>query len=247
MIEFSFEAPLNHLYDFQDDQDFIFALSFLCKDKRYIEYLKDCHKDGYKLIIDNSYNELQKATPLRTLISLYKKFNADAIICPDCDTWNWHKYRLLFGRASAILPIKDIYMVARCPEHFNYFEEIGVERIAIPYEFRPAFTGNIQYNGYPESLKCNLRGAHFLGLNTLMEPLRYQAASCDTSMPIKLALLGKTIEQWVKENCPHINSTPKFFELTLTSRQIQLAKKNIKDIKYFNQIKEKKDETSKYV
>ena len=233
-MKFSFEVPLLHLDDFSDLQDYIFALSFLLKDKRYVNYLKQEQEDGRYLILDNSYNELKIPNTSIEMLTLFKEIKADAVIAPDCDIWTLNDYEKIWKEMSDFLHPSQIFMVARNPEHFLTFEEWGVWKIAIPYEFRPE--GDAK-EGYTEDASIHLRQSHFLGLNTVDEPIKYQANSCDTSMPIKLALNKMTMEDWVYSGHKHIDTNPEFFDLILTETEINLARENILFLKGVNFIK----------
>jgi hypothetical protein len=233
MINFSFEVPLRHLEDFHDDQDYIFCLSFLLKTKRYKDYVLGCKAGGMEIVLDNSYNELKVATPAQELIELFYDIQADYVICPDEDTWSWQQYLHIYNSMITDITQEHLYLVARNPEHFLKFEEAGVLHTAIPYEFRPRYTGQKQ-EGFTDLTRRFLRQSHFLGLNTADEPYRYQAYSCDTSMPVKIALENMSLQQWVKKGCPHIDTQLDFFKAKMTKEQIALAKKNIDLIKTIN-------------
>lgn len=235
MKGFSFEVPIKHLDDFSDLQDYIFALSFLFKDKDYEDYISRQKEDGKIIVLDNSYNELKVPTKVVELVNLFNEINADYVIAPDCDTWTIDNYTLIWNEITLYLPFEKIFMVARCPRHFSFFEELGVKNIAIPYEFRPAYTGippaGEKYH-FPEDIA--LRGAHFLGLNTAWEPLYSQAKSCDTSMPIKVALKGMTIEDWIYSGCKHIDTEIDFFARKMKPIEVHLARENITFLKGMN-------------
>jgi hypothetical protein len=245
MNGFSFEVPLDNLNDFNEEQDYIFALSFLCRDKRYLKYLRDMKDSGLKITLDNSYNELKVATPVKDMLSISEEINADYVICPDDDTWTEVKYLTIFNQMASKINPSKLFLIARNPMHFLTFEREGILNIAIPYEFRPKYTGQPSLEGYgygyTKETKRYLRGSHFLGLNTLNEPVKYQAKSCDTSMPIKLAVKGISIKEWVKERCYHIDTIPEFFDLRLSKKQIKLAKDNINIIFKANQKEESND------
>lgn len=239
MNKFSFEVPLHNLEDFTIDQDYIFSLSFLYSHKEYKKHIRDCQDLGLEIWLDNSYNELKIATSPSELSILYQDFSPDFVICPDDDTWTITQYLQIYQKMQEHIPAERLYLVARNPQHFEAFIEAKIDQnIAIPYEFRPEYTGRIPEGaeGFSPYDKTLLEDSHFLGLNTYDEPLNYSPRSCDTSMPIKLALLGITISTWIKNGEPHIDSTPDFFLKKLTKQQIKLSKENIQFLKTTNQL-----------
>ena len=67
----SFEVPIPHLEDFKENQDFIFWLSYLCTDQRYLDYLKTKRKKGFIVILDNSFEELHRPDEPKRIIDNY--------------------------------------------------------------------------------------------------------------------------------------------------------------------------------
>ena len=238
MIKFSFEVPIKHLNTFHDKQDYIFALSFLCKNKPYWEYLKQCRRDNCTIILDNSYNELKVATPVEEMLDIFYPIEADYMICPDNDLWPIDKYMEVLDEVKLNISLDKLYMVARNPLHYKAFKDAGVKNIAIPYEFRPWYF-NYNNDGFSADRNSNfLKNSHFLGLNTYYEPKAFQCNSCDTSMPIKLALEGITLERWIEKGCYHIDTDLDFFRLEMTKEQVETARHNIDILKRITNKKE---------
>lgn len=221
MTKFSFEVPIKHLDYFHEHQDFLFALSSLFEDKRYSDYMLKHSKQGEYLVIDNSFNELKKPTSASLLIDLFKYYKAEAFVCPDSDEWSTQRQLQEYENVLKLTSKDIIWPVARWPEEITYYKQVKAPIIAIPYEYR-----------YFLQLK-GLRGLHFLGLRSPDEVLNFQPLSVDTSMPIKLALQGMTLKQWMDQCCPHFHThlMPDFFSLTLSKEQLRLSVKNINDLK----------------
>jgi len=214
MTKFAFEVPLAHLEDFDQYQDLIFALSFLCEDPHYVKYIERNRK-GRTLIIDNSYNELGIPDSSDEMARLFCELNADFVICPDSDSWNLEQLRNTYRKMISLVPREKVLVVVKSKEEGDMFFNEGAFYYCTTYEQRKKL---------PESVK-NLC-YHFLGLIDPWEIKRYSPISCDTSMPIKLALQGRTILDWIKDGCPHLKTTPDFFNLTLTKEQLKLALEN---------------------
>lgn len=215
--KFSFEVPLAHLEEFDEYQQYAFALSFLCRDEGYFNYLVDCKKRGKWLILDNSYNELKKADEPKELAYLYRELGADLVICPDDDNWTVRELEEAYKEMTSLVPREKVLLVVKSEEEYDWYLGQGGSKFCTTYEQRPWLRKNILHLSY-----------HFLGLLNPWEISRFSPASCDTGMPIKLALEGKTMKEWVLEGCPHPRTHPEYFNLVLTQEQIHLAKENIK-------------------
>lgn len=223
MTRFAFEVPLKHLNDFDEDQDYLFSLSFLFeKSEEYEIY----HLQSGKIhILDNSFNELGAPTPVVEMVRLFNHFNPEYIISPDGDHMTPDELIGTYGIIASLVGPKTTIPVARTLEEIRRFQALQAAYIAIPYEHRLAIY-------LPEG-----QNYHFLGLNNLNEILAYKPHTCDTSMPLKLALNGWTISDWVMKGCPHIHTKdiiggPKdFFQMKMTAKQIDLSKRNINFLK----------------
>ena len=221
MTKFSFEVPIKHLQDFHEDQDYIFSLSFLFQDPDYRSYITMNQKFH---ILDNSYNELGEPQSLDSLISIYKHYKTDLLVCPDSDQWDSRRTVMSFAEAAFIIGTNQVIGIGRSLQEINGLTRLGCRYLAIPFEHRlclpiPMFSP-----------------VHFLGLNNLMELLAFEPETVDTSMPIKLALIGKTIDQWVMMGCPHINTKDlikscDFFHMKMKVAEVKLAKTNIQRLK----------------
>jgi hypothetical protein len=221
MTKWSFEVPIQHLYDFHSDQDFIFALQHLCKDKDYLHYLKD---QDLPIIMDNSSNELGHPCSNPDLIDIAEEVDAQAIIAPDQDDWDEQYTYEAYLSLKSYCSKQDIIYVVRNVKELRYAENEGL-RITIPYEFR-----------FDTPLYLLKQCDHFLGLNNPIEVRIFKPETVDTGMPIKLALRGINIDLWLRQGCPHIHTTPEygshnFFGAVMTHKEILLAKENIKRLK----------------
>lgn len=216
----SFEAPLNHLQDFSDLQDYHLALSFLLSDKRYVTFLEE-ERINKNIILDNSYNELKKAEGIETLIQMAEMIKADAVISPDDHTWTTEEtinaYKVLKSKSEGKF---QIMVPTKSMDEARAAWAEGVIGLALPYRFRPFM---------PEAFPWHK--THFLGLRDPIEVKMLKPISCDTSMPIKIALQGMTIDEWIIDICPHVATVPDFFHINMTIDQVELARRNIKRLK----------------
>ena len=220
MTKFSFEVPLKHLDDFADLQDYLFALSFLVEDERYLGHLQREH--SHKLLtLDNSFNELGRAQEAKEMWELARKLNAEYVVSPDSDSWTPEEMMNAYKMMKNVgFPPEQIILPIRSMKEFEVAKSQGVYSFAIPYEYRSFF---------PEAFPWTK--VHFLGLRDPLEIKMCRPLSCDTSMPIKLAMRGVSLRTWMLTCCPHEQSTPHFFTREMTLKQIDLARKNIQELK----------------
>lgn len=217
MTKFAFEVPIDHLEDFADLQDYLFALSFLMTDQRYVEHLRMV-RGSKLLILDNSWNELQKSSTVDELSKLNNIVKADYIVSPDGSSAeevvnNFKSMKLGgFTERQLIIPI-------RSSKDFESVKGYATQ-IAVPYRWRPFL---------PETFPWTK--THFLGLRDPLEIKMCRPLSCDTAIPIKLALVNLTIDNWITMSCPHEHTTPAYFYKTMPLKQIQLARQNIVRLK----------------
>jgi hypothetical protein len=216
--KFSFEVPLAHLNDFDKDQDYLFTLSFLYADARYCNYL-DNKLNGRYLILDNSYNETNQPGDVKQLKEIAEDFNPDIIICPDCNGWGWNDLSNAYWIMRQEFLKHQLWMVAKSTLECNKMYYLN-RNYATTYEQRLGIDDIWNY-----------KAKHFLGLINPWECFKFHPHTCDTGMPIKLALKGKTIKDWYKDGCRHPKTTPDYFKIKMTLNQIKLAKENIKIIK----------------
>jgi len=219
--KWSFEVPIPHLRDFHEDQDFVFALQHLCKDGEYRRYLQTCDKF---IILDNSSNEKVQPCSVQELVTTAIDMQAGLIIAPDCDEWSvdatvekWLETQRL---ASAVQV--NVFGVFRTREEKKALERAGCHFFTIPYEYR-----------FTQPLSVPYSRVHFLGLNNPLEVRVMKPASVDTGMPIKLALRGMTVAQWMLQACPHFHTLQEeeYLHKEMSDEEIRLSKENIKEIK----------------
>jgi hypothetical protein len=221
MTRFSFEVPLAHLNDFKEQQDFLFALSFLFENPHYVEFYVSWPGEKW---IDNSFNELRRPDAVKELAKLVHSVGADKVIAPDSLDWGVGQ---TLQKAQALadegIPKDKIVVVVQDPDWIGYLHSHGFSHFAFPYAKRYCSDSKLR----------QLKGIHFLGLVNLRELTLCQPPSCDTSIPIKLALRGQTLQDWKRQGCPHIHTSPDFFNIKMSPEQITLAKQNITALKAF--------------
>lgn len=234
MTKFAFEVPIPHLNDFHRYQDFIFTLSILYEDPDYLSYLLKVKEEGLKTIwLDNSFNETFEVETPEKLYKLSLCSQASKVICPDHINWNADRLAESF-RAMHKLGINKAQLlgVASDFESFKRLYNEGCTTIGVSYWVRSSWT-------YEQLLqvkdKCQL---HFLGLNDMIELRAVQPHSCDTSMPIKLALQGQSLRNWAEQGYPHINTKDlglrgrAFFQADLSPLELQLSFDNIQLLRH---------------
>lgn len=222
MTRFAYEVPLAHLEDFEEYQDIHFALSFLCrKEKRYFDYMKSM-VGKKKVILDNSFNELGEPDEPEEMAKTFHLLEADMVVSPDSDDWPLDRMSWAYNKMLDYCPRERVLAVIRNKEEFEWYREAGGYNFCTTFYHRPSLQENIKNFCY-----------HFLGLVNPQEINRYSPISCDTSMPIKLALQNLRMLDWIEKGCPHIHTKdiPDFFYLTLTKEQLRLAKENCQWIK----------------
>lgn len=226
MTLFSFEVPFHHLKDFEDLQDFHFSLSVLYTNKTYKQYMIEQVKKGLKVVwLDNGYNEKMKADEPNKLAKLALEVNANRIISPDNPHWrsirifdNYFNMLQHFPSSKLIVVVKDEVM-------YNMSQRFGINNLAYSYWVR--------MGKKLEEMQW-ATGCHFLGLVSLKEIQKLKPPSCDTSMPIKIAMKGWTLRRWFLEECPHIHTKDifhDFFNSKLTASKLKLARQNIIQLK----------------
>jgi len=235
MTKFSFEVPIKHLTDFHDLQDFHFCLSMLFSYNRYVDYHREIRDSGLKTIwIDNSFNEKFVADDLHDLLYWYREMDAVRLVAPDSIEWETSQIEKSYRDACSHIGNAKTILVCRNYQMYLDLKHLNPGTVAVSYWKRP---GMEMAEWTYEQLKKITHRLHFLGLNSIEELLIVNPQSCDTSMPIKLALVGKTLKQWMEEGCPHINTKDlghqgkSFFEAEMSNYQIDLARRNICDLK----------------
>ena len=218
--KFSFEVPLKHLDDFDEDQDFLFTLSFLFASPEYCTYVSD-KAQGRPVWVDNSTNELKQPDSIASLLALYKGLSADFVVAPDHPDWNQESMLLKWLELSKLASPERTFCVIHHPDWIGHFTSYGVVKFAAPYDFRYCSLAKLM----------RFSECHFLGLLSVRELQLAKPPTCDTSMPIKLAFSGLSVQEWVEANCPHIHSTPGFFDQSMTLEQVKKAKENIKELR----------------
>lgn len=225
MTKFSFEVPIPHLHDFDDLQDFVFALTCLCKREAYGNYLHNTLDKGLKTIwVDNSFNENLKPDHWSNVVRWGRFWEATKTIAPDSPDMslvdihrNWIAVSKRLSPGKTICVVKDWTMR-------DFMIKAGCTHFAIGFRTRP------QWSPYEIAKTPNV---HFLGLNDLQE-LKMGPPSCDTSLPIKLALKGRTLREWHEHGQGHITKGmpwQEYFSLEMTTQQIDLARRNICQLK----------------
>lgn len=231
MTQFSFEVPIQHLEDFEDLQDFHFILSMLCKNKAYHNYYYNQATKGTKQVwLDNSYNEQGKADRVIDLIKVMNSIHAHKVVIPDNPKWHIEQMLLTYKETIyCVAPSKTITVVSSSQMHEALYS-IGARHFAISYHVRlPAYQTNKAINTFKWA-----KSFHFLGLCSIEEIRQLKPPTCDTSMPIKLAFENITTRRWFEEGYPHIHTKDVlrwFFDTKMTKRQIDLARKNIIQLK----------------
>lgn len=240
MTKFSFEVPYQHLNDFHDLQDFYFILSCQEGNQIFRAHMNDVMVAGlHSIWVDNSFNETQLATHHHEVLHVFNELRAQKIIPPDALGWTSEQ---IIEQVREIerhdIPLWKMSIVTSSPRIMFavYAELIAARNIAIPYATRDTWGEEDMHWAF-----CHYN-VHYLGLNNLKEIIAYQPDSCDTGMPIKLALQDKTLDDWVADGCPHIYNKDlgeagrDYFNSRLTPEQLDLARRNICQLKELTKV-----------
>jgi hypothetical protein len=235
---FSFEVPIAHLDDFADLQDYHFCLSMLCRDDRYFKHFHQLAcKDHRQVWLDNSFNEQGKADQLEELVDLFTELGAHKLVVPDDPAWTTEQMKLSYHATTFHLDYLETITVVKSPEMRQELSLLGAQHFALSYHIRlPAYkqwlTSKREVPKY--ELFRWASDMHFLGLCDIDEIQALRPPTCDTSMPIKIALQGLELHQWYELGCPHIHTKDiceEFFSCNMTNNQIHLARRNIIELK----------------
>jgi len=237
MTKFAFEVPTAHLQDFHDLQDFYFVLTIQMEDDRFADFMiSQVVIPGLHAIwVDNSFNETGDATHHHDILEVYNTLKAQKMIPPDALDWTPEQIgNEVHEMMRHTIPQHNIVPVIAYFDTYShlYMEFLAVVTYAIPYMTRS--------NWDDEDLEWVHRRSpfvHYLGLNSIDELTQWKPFSVDTGMPIKLAMQNKTLQQWEQEGCPHIYNKDlgsqgmDYFNATLTTEQVKLARRNIWELK----------------
>jgi len=233
MTKFAFEVPHAHLDDFKDLQDFHFALSLHCYKSFYKNFFLHHSVTGVKQVwLDNSFNETGKADKITNLTQLADEIGAHKLIVPDNPTWSIEKVIKEFEASCKYIPASRAVVVINSERMYDGLIKQGALCFALSYHIRlPHYNKGGQPEDFLWAKEC-----HFLGLCSIQELARLRPPSCDTSIPIKLAINGIRLLQWYEEGCPRIHHPPgvgklPYYDLVLTEEQLKLAKENITMLK----------------
>lgn len=224
MTKFSFEVPLAHMNDFEDLQDFHFALSLLFqKTLNYRRFIERQIEEGLKTVwLDNSYNEQHKADDPYSMGRLARVLDCQKVIAPDDPSWEDDMHISEALKLAKWIPLNKIVLVAHRYSTIPAGWGVGLNHIAVPYGSR--------YTTEPW-----MREKHLLGILTVKELQQLTPASCDTGMPVKIAREGWTLNVWEIKGCPHLDNFDRkyksFFDWKLKPSEVELARKNIIDLK----------------
>jgi len=224
MTKFAFEVPHAHLEDFEDLQDFHFALSIFCKIPSYRNfYLKQSIKGTKQVWLDNSFNERGKADDITNLVSAVYQIEAHKVIAPDSPKWAANQIVEGFKNTALYISTSKIIVVIKDSMMMHKLASYGAMNFAISYHVRRA-------RDWVDFFE--VRDCHFLGLVSVKEIINLKPPSCDTSRPIKLALQGKTLRKWSEKGClttyhPPGQGKRPYFNIKMTTKQIDLARANI--------------------
>lgn len=231
--KYSFEAPIPHLQDFEDLQDFHFTLCHLYSNPEYLLFYRRQRVKGEKTIwLDNSYNELLEATSLSNMVHVSMQVDPDKVISPDSPKWDTVRMIDSYMQARKVFSRDTLTVVVRSTEMKRAFEAVGANHFCTSYWVRPDLTH--------DTLR-KLSPFHMLGLISPQEIITLQPPTCDTSMPIKIALKGWTLQEWGAKGCPHIythelgTAGGDYFTTKMTRDQIDLARMNIRRLKEVTQ------------
>jgi hypothetical protein len=236
MTQFSFAVPLAHLRDFESQQDFTFALSFLLIAPEYRRYVEEKCEAGQLVYIDNSFNETLIPADPKEMAYLWYKYKPTAVVSPDADDWDPLTMFEAYKALAALIPRSCILGIFRSDFEREFFRIYGGGGpTAVSYWWVDLIT------------QRSLDKVHFLGLSKLDLVVRHNPPTLDTSQMIKMALRGQRFEDWAQrgvlekhltretgaEKGQRLKRAWEFFHLKLTDEQLELATSNMKALKEY--------------
>lgn len=225
MTDFSFEVPINHLLDFDDLQDFHLALSMHCGIAEYRIYFLNKALEGKKEVwLDNSFNEMGEPDDPKTLIEYYRLLHADKVFAPDSMDWGKTELAKAYVEMTSFVPPGDVIVVVKSKDELEWLQRCKAKHFAIPFRYRMT-------KSFDELQWC--KSYHFLGMNTIEEIKELNPPSLDTSFPIRMAIMGLSLRDWIKRGQPRLwhKDMPNYYNMVLTTEQLLLARDNIKQLK----------------
>jgi hypothetical protein len=176
--------------------------------------------------LDNSYNEQMRADEVKELAQLAVDSNASKVVCPDNPNWPTTEIERQFSlMVDYGFEAEELIVVVKNEPMYKDLLRSGVRNFACSYWTRP--------RTFKAEHMWMYRDVHFLGLLSIDELYDMEPKTCDTSMPIKLAMKGLTMKDWIAQGCPHINTKDlgthgaDFFTARLPNETIELARSNI--------------------
>lgn len=228
MTKFAFEVPHAHLEDFEDLQDFHFALSMFCSVSMYRNFYRRQSMKGVKQVwLDNSFNEKGRADDPIRLITAANQIYAHRVIAPDNPKWTTSRITSGVQDTALYFPTSKIIAVVNSQFMMSQLYSQGVRNFALSYHVRR----DKDWDNSAWAYNC-----HFLGLCSIEEIIKIKPPTCDTSRPIKLALQGITLRKWHEEGCrttyhPPGDKKRPYFSIRMSSPVVDLARSNIIQLK----------------
>jgi hypothetical protein len=234
-IQFSFEVPTAHLDDFNEYQDFHLVLSHLCLNNDYIDFYKSESELGLKSIwLDNGFNENKKADEVHDMLWAYREIKAVKLFSPDDLNWSFTQILNSYDSVVRHISNKCVIPVLKNRTYYDLFASKRTTTIiSVPFRKRPDGVDPEWTTGQLAAL-CEHEWVHYLGLNSIQELNVVRPISCDTSMPIKLAIIGTSTYAWMEQGCYKVHRSTisgDFFDYKLSDKQIEQAIININQLK----------------
>lgn len=231
MTLFSFEVPLAHLKDFDQYQDFTFALCYLMyASQDYTDYVDDrCYRKDI-VHIDNSFNETNVPIAPQEMARIYNKYKPTTVLSPDADWWTSDDILTAFDDLASKIPHRHIMGIYRNDAEYYSLQARSCNHLATSYWWRnkTVLTPNV----------------HFLGLGNLNDVVSVKPVTLDTSQPIKMALRGESLAEWAAAGGVYTRHYTReawgparsmraweYFTTVLTDKQLALAVQNVVDLK----------------
>ncbi len=220
-MKIALECPSSLLDDIQPLADFDFALTHLVlSDEKYAEWYKNSKR--FK-ILDNSTNELLEPCSLEDIKKAADIIQPNLIVPPDhlgnhfATIESLDKAIKLFW-IEKILPVVQGHELRYVLGCFDYIQNLGFKRVAVPYDILSSRQDNVTVMAENRQKVVNSIIAkmsigseiHLLGFNTLEELWdcnRGWVTSIDTGSPILHGLCGKRYskDSLIPKNTPTYN------------------------------------------
>lgn len=222
-VKLAMEIPTKHWDEFFPYTDFDYALchEVLRNPEYWKKYQNLDRSTGREIWLDNSYNELREDIGIDSIKRAIDMIQPTHVVLPEGKHPLDNLSKIIKGMED-LSGYKDIKFIATwrggAAELIYLYTHTLKPLIAIPYDDNRDFF-------YPPHSPYDPKEFHFFGFKSLKELSIVKPRSIDTSLPLRLAIQGRSLF----DAMDYRPTTPLFNPDTLmTSSQLKLAHGNMK-------------------